>query len=547
MTAPTQPLHAVTADVNRTESWQWHRVLAVVQQCTARRFVAGVFEHRRGAHRVLTTDAFLAAYLTHSFLVKDNLHQTQITNTIRGWTPSQRIAVGLAPDAVITYKMVTDGLARLGRACESATYPDWDAARFAQSLLDASLQGHSPTGAVALDSTDIETWGRIRYRKPLVDADPDTPARPDHSDLPHIPDAPKGHDGRYIYTRDPDARMGWRSASQGEQNHFCGYDAHVITDVPASPKSAERPVPHVARTLCLAPAGRHKGVCGITALDALPPLPPPQELIADRAYNFTRPTTFTIPAWQRGFTTIYDLHPNQRGRRPGPVAGTQWIDGTLYTTCLPEGLVDLAPLTRDMTTEQRAEIERLHQLRGAYAFTPHGSRDPDGRRRYRGPAVTHPSIRSPKAPRSMREDFRKPTVYCTGDTACGCAITVTLYDTDEPNLRMPMQHGTREWEDSYYRREGIESLFGDLKGNRLDLHRGAIRGYGLTRYTLLLGFALATMNMAILRDWHAKRHRLDPWGKVLGEPSPPVRRDRHPATGRRPSRSTRRTTQRPDR
>lgn len=59
MTAPPQPLHAVTTDVNRTESWQWHRVLAVVEQCTARRFVASVFEHRRGAHRVLTTEAFM--------------------------------------------------------------------------------------------------------------------------------------------------------------------------------------------------------------------------------------------------------------------------------------------------------------------------------------------------------------------------------------------------------------------------------------------------------------------------------------------------------
>lgn len=124
MTAPPEALHTVTTDVNRTESWQWHRVLSVVEQCTARPFVASVFEHRRGAHRVLTTDAFLAAYLTHSFVVKDNLHQTQITNTIRGWTASQRIAVGLAPDAVITYKMVTDGLARLGRACESRTYPE---------------------------------------------------------------------------------------------------------------------------------------------------------------------------------------------------------------------------------------------------------------------------------------------------------------------------------------------------------------------------------------------------------------------------------------
>ena len=49
---------------------------------------------------------------------------------------------------------------------------EWDEWRFALALLDASLWCYPPTGAGALDSTDILTWGRVRYRTPVVDADP---------------------------------------------------------------------------------------------------------------------------------------------------------------------------------------------------------------------------------------------------------------------------------------------------------------------------------------------------------------------------------------
>ncbi|WP_241032197.1 hypothetical protein [Rhodococcus pseudokoreensis] len=75
---------------------------------------------------------------------------------------------------------------------------------------------------MALDSTDISTWGRVRYRKPLVDAEPDSPPPPDYPLAPpdpahpharrrghHRPDAPTGADGRCRYTVDPDARMGF--------------------------------------------------------------------------------------------------------------------------------------------------------------------------------------------------------------------------------------------------------------------------------------------------------------------------------------------------
>ncbi|WP_043781263.1 hypothetical protein [Rhodococcus sp. JVH1] len=441
--------------VHRTEPWQFTRVVAVIEHCAAREFVREVFDHHRGAHRKFTADAFLAAYLLTPMLGLP-MHQTKVATVVRGWTDRQRAALELSDGVPISYKAINDALRRLMNACRSSRYPEWDERRFAQALLDASLWCYPPTGAVALDSTDISTWARVRYRKPLVDADPDGLPPPDHPLAPpdpnhphahrsghHLPDAPVGADGRYIYTVDITARMGWRSSEFEE-------------------------------------------------------------------------------------TIFDDLHQKQRGTHPGPVGSHAiWIDGTLYSASLPEGLEDLDPIDVEMKDEVRARTERRHQARQAYAFVPHGARHPDGSRRYRGPAVHPARVRCPNNPVSMRAPQSVPTTSCTTGTACGCGRTITLNDSDYPDMRMPFQHGTLAWEASYHRRVGIESLFADLNKNRLGVHRGFFRGFGIRRYTLLAGFTLAALNILSLHDWATRRGIPDPWARYLGEAA-----ERTPVRGR---------------
>ncbi|KXF50720.1 hypothetical protein AXA44_18255 [Rhodococcus sp. SC4] len=531
----------MSTTVHRTEPWQFKRVIAVIEHCAAREFVREVFDHHRGAKRVFNADAFLAGYLLTPMLGLP-LHQTKVAEVVRGWSDWQRGVLELQTDVDISYKSVNDALRRLMKACRSPRYPEWDERRFAQALLDASLWCFPPTGAGALDSTDLSTWARVRHRKPLVDADPDSPPPPDHPLAPpdpnhpharrrghHLPDAPVGADGRYIYTIDIDARMGWRSPEFEETMFFCGFDLHVVTDVVSAP--GQLPVVHVARSMNLSPAGSNKGLSGLPAVEALGDrIGKPRHLIADRAYNFVTDDKFAIPVWRLGYTTIYDLHPNQRGTHPGPDGTpTIWIDGTLYSASLPAGLEDLDPIDVDMMDEVRARVERRHQARQAYAFVPHGARQPDGARRYRGPAVSPARVRCPNNPISMRAPQSVPTTSCTPGTECGCGRTRTLSDTDYPDMRMPFQHGTLAWEASYHRRVGIESVFADLKQNRMTMHRGFFRGFGIRRYTLLAGFALAALNLLILHDAATRRGTLDCWGRFLGEPEPertPRRRPR---------------------
>lgn len=526
------PLHEISTEVHRCESWQWKRVMAVIEHFPAHEFLREVFERHRGAHRTFTADAFLASYLLTPMLLLP-MEQTKVTNVVRGLTNSQRRDVGLPVHQIVSYKMVNDALRRLRWACTSQDYPDWDENRFAQALLDASLACHPPTGAVALDSTDLSTWARVRYRKP-VDADPDSPPPPKHPFAPkdpthpharrqghHLPNAPVGRDGRYVYTLDPDARMGWRSATFEDSMHFCGYDLHVITDVPPTTGPRHNPVPHLARTLFLAPAGSNKGVAGLQAVRALGKIPKPRQLIADRAYNYVRNERFALPVWQLGYTTIYDLHVSQTGLHPGQEDTlTMWIDGTLYPTSLPDGLIEIPPISHDMDPSERARADRRHNARQAYAFVPHEARQLDGTRRYRGPAVPPVRVRCVNNAISMRASHKSPTTSCVRGKPCGCGITVTLTDEDFPDRRMPFQYGSLAWESSYFRRVGIESLFAELKANRMAVHRGYFRGFGLRRYTLLAGFTLAALNLLILHDWHSKRGHLDPWGQYLGEPEP---------------------------
>jgi len=245
----------------------------------------------------------------------------------------------------------------------------------------------------------------------------------------------------------------------------------------------------------MTPAGSRKGTGGLSrGAGRRGKRSRSRQLIADRAYNNVRNDTFALPVWKLGYTTIYDLHPNRRGMHPGPEGThTFWIDGVLYADSLPEGLYDLDPIAIDVSKDDRERVERRHQARQAYAYIPHDARHPDESRSYRGPAAQPGRLRCPNNPKSMRAPQSVPTTSCTRGEECGCGHTITLYDSDYPDMRMPFQHGTLACEMSYHRRVGIESVFADLKQNRLHVHRGYFRGFGIGRYTVLVGFTFAAL------------------------------------------------------
>lgn len=269
--------------------------------------------------------------------------------------------------------------------------------------------------------------------------------------------------------------------------------------------------------MTLTPAGSHRGDAAVRTIDGMTAAGTTiTDLCVDRGYNFCLPDTFAYPMWARNVDVWGDLHPNQRGQRPGPIPGTIWIDGTLFTEALPRLLRSLTPPGAYATTADAEAAQADFDRRRAYAFTPLTKRDPDGYQRLKGPALAG-QVRCPNVPRSLRLAHTRPTTNCSQSAACACGKTVTITPQDSPRERMPQPWGTTDWAAAYYRRSAIESTNAELKNHRLDIGKGFTRVFGVVRNTLLCAFAFAGMNVRMIRDWHALRHLPDPWAVQLGE------------------------------
>ena len=88
---------------------------------------------------------------------------------------------------------------------------------------------------------------------------------------------------------------------------------------------------------------------------------------------------FAEPSHQLGISIDMDLHTYQQTQHPGPNPGTLWIDGTVYSTALPERLrhiaapaltqtaVEKAPCGTCLTNADRTRCDRSPPHRGCAA------------------------------------------------------------------------------------------------------------------------------------------------------------------------------------
>lgn len=392
---------------------------------------------------------------------------------------------------------------------------------FSARLLRASVpEDVARTTSFAVDSTDYETCAVRRSWKKLPDVEVS-----DEIDLSAAsqddfatPDWPRrGADGREQHSLDPDARAGYRSGKNMRRKEvFLGYDLHIIVPVP---ELGQEPVPHVALSLSTAPAGADKAAAGVRAIDALRAGHTVNTLLNDRGYSYRVPEAWASPLRARGIESVHDLHTNQRGVRPGPRAGTIWVDGGLFSSALPANLRALPMPNLKMSAEEKAKLCEEYDKRLPYRFEPMTAPDPrTGARRYRGPAVKRPRLRCPNNPVSMRKGYDLPTTRCVKGTACGCSVTLTVEADTELKNRQRLPWGTTEWAASYGRRSGVESINSEAKGNRgIKLGRFFTRVTGKVVNHLLLTFALVGLNVRLLRDWHALRTQRDPWMVAIGD------------------------------
>jgi len=137
--------------------------------------------------------------------------------------------------------------------------------------------------------------------------------------------------------------------------------------------------------------------------------------------TYCRPETFALPLMARRVDLVLDLHSQQRGQLPGPVPGTVWVDGALFSTALPDTLRRLEPTRLGMTKAEKAQRREEFDRRLPYAFRAHGKLDPEfGTQRRKGPALAG-AVRCPNVQASLRLAWpcRRPTAPKAAPAAAG--------------------------------------------------------------------------------------------------------------------------------
>lgn len=198
------------------------------------------------------------------------------------------------------------------------------------------------------------------------------------------------------------------------------------------------------------------------------------------------------------------------------------VDGTLYSSALPEPLRTLEPPEPGMTAGEKARRREAFDAREPYRFVAHGRRNKKrGAQRFRGPAVDgHPhKVRCPNTPASMRMPHTIPTTTCVAGEVCGCGKTITVADSELERDRQHHPWQSARWALSFNRQTLVEGIIGANRYQRLSVNRGFFRQTGLVATALLLAVTLIGHNHVRLHAWHTVRGRPDRGRSTSANPS----------------------------
>ena len=507
-----------------------------------------------GRHRRLSLEGFLVALQINALQRDHQAHLIEATRILNGLSEDYRRRIGIENwDEDEAYARVTWLFSKLCRLLKEAPQ-DMDAQWFANRLARAAIPSrYLSSRSVAVDGTDVETWGAFQGSVSTLELDGEA-AETQLVDQP--PPAPKvvlkakvlgiGKDGRKVYTPDPDARAGHRSAN-GDHNAgpYIGYELHLAVQARdvrwtnyTDRTVLEPEVPNVITTAVLVPAGSHraKSVVGSLIADKSSGHDI-EDVIWDPGYSLCRPDTTTYPLTRAGIAQTFQLVTSQRGVRPFSKDAIV-LDGQLYSRLVPAELRDLVFPPRLSTGNWRLAYEDDFNLRARWRLARHSSPDSDGVTRWRCPFCAG-FLKSRNFPKTMRRSAKVPMVVLPAEQHTCCNGTVSAPPADLP-LTQRIPFGSTAWRVSMNRRMAVESVNAALKGGFVNIRRGFLRVFGLLKSTVLFGFTIAGVNLDRVRSFRAKfelaerqprtRHkrRVGTWSELLSELTQPHAEDTGP-------------------
>ena len=397
-----------------------------------------------------------------------------------------------------------------------------DADWFLERWLRASLaEVPASSRATAIDSTDVETSGRLHGELAEADLDglPEVNGVGEEGPGPKRPATRKrpvrvlgvGPDGRNIYTKDSDARAGHRSATNSRSaGEYVGYELHLGVQIRDTEWSdgIERlnlgpDVPPVITMASLVPAGSRRDDAVVPKLiDAKERWLEVDEVVWDRGYSQLRPENTTHPLNQAGIRSTFRTMDWQRTAKPFDERAIL-IEGHLVSAHAPDDLLEVLPMppygsTNGVCEEFEAPFNRLAR----WALQRHAGPDADGTTRWKCPFEAG-RLRSRSIPKTMRHSRSAPLVDLPEGVAC-CGGIVSVQPGELP-YHQRFFPGTTAWRISYRRRDAVEGVNGALKGTFVNIGQKFFKVFGLAKIKLLLAFTLAAYNLETIRSFLARR------------------------------------------
>jgi len=388
------------------------------------------FTHEVGRPRALPLFGFLVAAQLNALARHHVEHLVEIARVICALTDEQRADLGIRewPEDE-AYPRVERCFVDLCEALEAD--PVHDDTWFANVLAGASVPEDMRTSAsVAVDGTDVETWGALHGDPETVELDGEA------AQTQLIEGAPRrkgrvrralvfgtGADGRKIYTKDPDARAGHRSATNSRPaGPYVGYELHLgvqardIRFTNGIDRTTLGPeVPNVITAVSLVPAGTHRAKAVVPLLLKDEKL---KDVVWDPGYSLCRSETAYHPLAAAGIHSTFTPVTHQRGIKPFS-GDALLIDGQLFSSLLPEELRALPLPPRGASLEEKERYEEAFNRRARWRYARHAGPDKDGATRWRCPFCSG-LLRSRRLPKTTRRSRTAPLVLLGGPNSGRC-------------------------------------------------------------------------------------------------------------------------------
>ena len=430
-------------------------------------------------------------------------HLVRVEETLNALPYSTKRRLGLDPKKGVTYRQIT----RL-YALMTSVIDEKDASTLDDRLVHfdeicgrlAFFSAHKDARtapSIALDATDIETWGTNRSRKKKSDGT-------DRMRASHR------REGRQVFT-DPDAGSRAAMKSKGRDYHavyvpkrppLFGYEMTTATvvrevngkEIPFGTTAMRfRPATVDVVKMGLAVVAEHASRSGVIG-----------DVIFDRGYNHSQDgSDFIMPIRAIGGEPVFELQPNQVGPR-GITRGALMIDGHPFSPSLPEKFHFIEPVSIKEDTAKILAWQQEIELRSKWALEPHGKRKANGSQVYMCPAhagkLFCPLATGAKpAKKGTLPVLNAPTVMAPDSV---CSRKFSTFDVTDAPLAQRDLYGSKEWFTSMCRRNSVEGFYAGVKDHACEnLKRGGIRVLGIVKYGLLVAIGVASVNLRMAANW----------------------------------------------